>query len=215
MEPIVEWWETRLSESQGMEFWRWQEKSMSKVAVIAGFLILAAVATPAAWAASSVAQQRADIRNMAQSTLQHLYGLQPAARAAIRRAAGYAVFSNFGMKILFAGGGKGQGLAVNNTTRQQTFMKMLEVQAGLGFGVKKFNVVFVLDNAQAFDHFVSSGWLFGGQTTAAAKYKTGGQAIAGAVAVAPGVWVYQLTESGLALELTLKGTKYYKDSELN
>jgi hypothetical protein len=33
--------------------------------------------------------------------------------------------------------------------------------------------------------------------------------------VAPGVWLYQLTASGLALELTAKGTKYYKDNELN
>jgi len=94
-------------------------------------------------------------------------------------------------------------------------MKMLEVQAGLGFGVKRFNVIFVFDNSQAFDHFVNSGWLFGGQSTAAAKYKSQGQAVAGAVAVAPGVWVYQLTESGLTLELTLKGTKYDKDSKLN
>jgi hypothetical protein len=33
--------------------------------------------------------------------------------------------------------------------------------------------------------------------------------------VSPGVWVYQLTETGVALELTAKGTKYYKDDDLN
>jgi len=27
--------------------------------------------------------------------------------------------------------------------------------------------------------------------------------------------MYQLTDKGLALELTAKGTKYYKDSDLN
>jgi lipid-binding SYLF domain-containing protein len=134
---------------------------------------------------------------------------------ATKRSAGYAVFSNFGMKILFAGGGKGQGLAVNRASGRETFMKMLEVQAGPGMGIKKFNLVFVFSDRHAFDHFVNSGWVFGGQTTAAAKYKQEGEAFAGAVAVAPGVWIYQLTKSGLALELTLKGTKYYKDSELN
>jgi hypothetical protein len=35
------------------------------------------------------------------------------------------------------------------------------------------------------------------------------------VAIAPGVWLYQLTGDGLALELTAKGTKYYKDGDLN
>jgi hypothetical protein len=33
--------------------------------------------------------------------------------------------------------------------------------------------------------------------------------------VAPDVWVYQITKKGLALQLTLQGTKYYKDDELN
>ena len=42
-----------------------------------------------------------------------------------------------------------------------------------------------------------------------------GAAYQGAVAVAPGVWLYQLTGNGLALELTAKGTKYYKDGDLN
>jgi hypothetical protein len=28
-------------------------------------------------------------------------------------------------------------------------------------------------------------------------------------------WLYQLTDDGLALELTAKGTKYYKDDALN
>jgi hypothetical protein len=35
------------------------------------------------------------------------------------------------------------------------------------------------------------------------------------MSVAPGVWLYQLTDTGLALELTAKGTKYYKDTGLN
>jgi hypothetical protein len=42
-----------------------------------------------------------------------------------------------------------------------------------------------------------------------------GTAYQGAVSVSPGVWLYQLTDKGLALELTAKGTKYYKDGDLN
>jgi len=29
------------------------------------------------------------------------------------------------------------------------------------------------------------------------------------------VWVYQITKKGLALQVTLQGTKYYKDDDLN
>jgi hypothetical protein len=39
--------------------------------------------------------------------------------------------------------------------------------------------------------------------------------LVGAVAISKGVWLYQLTDDGLALELTAKGTKYYRDADLN
>jgi len=38
---------------------------------------------------------------------------------------------------------------------------------------------------------------------------------AAAVAVTKDIWLYQLTDDGLAVELTAKGTKYYKDDDLN
>ena len=90
-------------------------------------------------------------------------------------------------------------------------MKMIEVQAGLGMGVDKFRVVFVFDNERAFGTFVDSGWEFGGQSTFAAKTADSGGAMAGAVAVADGVWMYQLTDKGLAVEISATGTKYFFD----
>ena len=62
--------------------------------------------------------------------------------------------------------------------------------------------------------FINSGWEFRGQATAAVKAADKGTAYQGAVSVSPGVWLYQLTDKGLALELTAKGTKYYKDGDL-
>ena len=94
-------------------------------------------------------------------------------------------------------------------------MKMFEVQAGLGMGAEKFRVVFLFDSQRAFDSFVNSGWEFGGQSTAAAKAGDKGGAIAGAVSVSDGVWMYQLTDKGVAVEISATGTKYYKDDDLN
>jgi lipid-binding SYLF domain-containing protein len=162
-----------------------------------------------------IEKKQKEVRKMAHDTLQRLYKAEPLTRAAIKASAGYAVFSNKGVKILVAGSGKGQGIAVNNESQKETFMKMLEVQAGLGMGVKKFQVIFIFDNDKAFKDFVESGWQFGGQTTAAAKGGDKGGALAGAASVSDGVWMYQLTEKGLALEITAKGTKYYKDDDLN
>ncbi|HXW91133.1 MAG TPA: YSC84-related protein [Terriglobales bacterium] len=170
---------------------------------------------PVAVNAESKEEQQKKILEMAQQSLQQLYEKQPAARAAVKNAAGYAVFSDFGVKIFFAGSGDGNGVAVNNKTSQQTFMKMVELQAGLGFGIKKFRNIFVFDTEKALNSFVNSGWQFGGQATAAAKTATSGSAMAGAAQVDDGVWLYQITEKGLEASITATGAKYYKNDSLN
>src|SRR5512145_711903 len=77
-------------------------------------------------------KQRNEIDKIEASTLAKLYSVQPSAKRAIEGGAGYAVFSNFGMKILVAGGGSGKGVAVDRKTGQRTYMRMGEIQAGLG-----------------------------------------------------------------------------------
>jgi lipid-binding SYLF domain-containing protein len=183
--------------------------------ISAAFVALLAIGMVDGALAQSKEEARASVRKASSQTLAALYKLAPAARRHVEGAAGYATFSNFGMKLFFAGGGTGAGLAVNNKTRKEVFMKMVEVQAGLGFGIKTFRLVWVFDTQKAFDNFVNSGWEFGAQANASAKVGQTGAAATGALAVSPGVWLYQFTDDGLALELTAKGTKYYRNDELN
>ena len=182
-----------------------------RLGIVAALIVLTALTT----LAKTKAEKQAEARKKADETLHRLYKSQPSAQAAIKKAAGYAVFNNKGAKILVGGTGSGKGLAVDNSTKQVTYMKMREIQAGLGMGVKKFSVVFVFENQKVLDDFINGGWDAGGQTTAAAKSGDGGGSLQGAVAGGPGVWVYQMTDKGLALELTVKGTKYSKDDDLN
>ena len=94
-------------------------------------------------------------------------------------------------------------------------MKMVSAGAGLGVGVKDFRAIFVFGTDKAFNDFLNSGWSGSGQADAAAKAGSSGGAYSGAVEVAPDVWVYQITKNGLALQLTLQGTKHYKNDDLN
>ena len=165
--------------------------------------------------AETKAEKQAKARKKADETLQRLYAKHPSARAALKKAVGYAVFNNGGAKILIAGGGRGKGIAVENATHKVTYMKMREIQAGLGMGVKKFSVIFVFETKRAFDNFIDGNWEFGGQATAAAKTKNDGGSLEGAGVVSEGVWMYQMTDKGVALELTAKSTKYSKDNDLN
>ncbi|MBL8224005.1 MAG: hypothetical protein JNM50_01635 [Chromatiales bacterium] len=160
-------------------------------------------------------QKRAEIRKAADATLKDLYRIQPSAKDAIAKSAGYAVFSNFGMKIFLAGGGQGQGVAVDTKTGARTYMKMAEVQAGLGLGIKKFRLVWVFKNRSDLETFLNSGWEMGAQASLTAQSGDQGGGLAGAVSVKPGVFLYQLTDDGLAAEVTVKGTKYYKNDDLN
>ncbi len=160
-------------------------------------------------------QQRDKIRKMAAQTLTDLYKLQPASQAAIQKSAGYAVFNNMGTNLLLLSTARGAGVAVNSKTNQDTFMKMISAGAGLGVGVKDYRVIFVFENEPALTKFMDSGWAGEAQADAAAKAGTSGGAFSGATMVAPGVWVYQITKNGLALQLTLQGTKYSKNDDLN
>ena len=163
----------------------------------------------------TVAEQRQDILIKNQAILKQLYEAQPKAKELIEKSVGYATFSNFGMKILIAGGGTGSGVVINKANKKPVYMNMAEVQAGLGLGIKSFQNIFIFEIEAAMNDFINSGWTFGGQVTAAAKYEKDGGAYQDATVVAPGVLMYQLTDSGLAAEITGKGTKYYKNTDLN
>ncbi|MBU3626413.1 hypothetical protein ICN48_09220 [Polynucleobacter sp. JS-Safj-400b-B2] len=162
----------------------------------------------------TIAEQRQAVLAKNQTTLKQLYEAQPKARELIEKSVGYATFSNFGMKILIAGGGTGSGVVMAKD-RKPVYMNMAEVQAGLGLGIKSFQNIFVFQTEAAMNDFINSGWTFGGQVTAAAKYDKDGGALQDATVVSPGVLMYQLTDSGLAAEITGKGTKYYKNTDLN
>jgi lipid-binding SYLF domain-containing protein len=164
---------------------------------------------------SKIIQARNQIREMTQDALSTLHEVAPGTRSVIDRAAGYAVFSTFGVKLFFAGGTTGKGMVVNNRTRRQTFMQMVQVQGGLGFGVNQNRLIFVFTSEKALTNFINQGWEFGGQANLSAMAGGQGTQFSGAAAVSPGVYLYQLTNTGLSATITVSGTKYFKDSTLN
>jgi lipid-binding SYLF domain-containing protein len=162
-----------------------------------------------------VIQARHQVREMTQDALASLYEINPGVRPEIERAAGYAAFSTFGVKLFFAGGTSGKGLVVNNRTGRQTFMKMVQVQGGLGVGVNKNRLIFVFETQQALGNFINQGWEFGGQANLSAMAGGQGGMLSGAASIAPGVYLFQLTDTGLSASITVGGTKFFKDADLN
>lgn len=162
----------------------------------------------------STAEKRQAVLNMKNEVLADLYRIRPDVKPQISSAPGYAVFSNANVNVVFASFGGGYGVVKSNITGKHTYMNMGEVGVGLGLGVKDFRGVFVFHKAAAMNRFIEQGWAFGAQADAAAKASDKGAAVGGEVTV-DNITIYQLTETGLALQATVKGTKFWKDNALN
>lgn len=179
-----------------------------------GLLVVLALTGGCASTGSTPVERRQAILDMRQEVLTELYGAKPSTKAQLAAASGHGVFSNANVNVILASFGGGYGVVESQVTGNRTYMKMGEVGIGLGLGVKDYRLVFVFNTSEALDYFVEHGWSFGGQADAAAKAGDKGGAIGGEI-VTNNVTIYQLTESGLALQATVKGTKYWRDDGLN
>ena len=179
--------------------------------------LLLCMLTTTAFAASedSAAEQRWQVDQLSAKTLQKLYAKYPDAERVIGKCYAYATLSNSGVKVLFIGSSHGRGVAINNRTGEKVYLRMKELSAGLGLGAKEYNLIFLLNTPEAWENFIAGKTRFGASAEASANDGVSGGSIEGAEYVAPGVWLYQMTTKGLALEATLKGTKIYKDKKLN
>ena len=155
------------------------------------------------------------VQTMKQETLMDLYTFHPAAKQSVAKSVGYAVFSNTGINLLLLSTGNGYGVAHDNGTGKETYMRMFTAGVGIGLGVKDFRGIFIFSTQDAFDTFVEHGWQAGAQADAVAKAGEKGGAADSDIDIAPGVELYQLTKNGLALQATIQGTKYWKDEDLN
>lgn len=178
------------------------------------FVLAFAVIGPGLHAKDSLNDKKDKTRRMRDAVLADLYKEKPELKNRIKKAEGYAVFSNVGVNLVLASFAGGSGIVVDKRGRE-TFMKMGSAGLGIGLGVKDFRGVFIFHDKEKLRKFIDTGWDFSGQADAAAKSDDKGAQLALAGNVIDGVELYQLTKNGLALQATLQGTKYWKDRDLN
>ena len=167
------------------------------------------------WSGKTLDMQRSERIQSSNEILQILYKHAPESKEMIANSYGYATFSNVGINLILLSAEGGTGMAYVNKSGIKTYMNMASGGVGFGLGVKDFRAIFIFENKAVFDNFVNEGWEANAQADAAAKLSEKGAAYGAAITVAPGIRLYKLTENGLALQATIQGTKYWKDSELN
>lgn len=163
-------------------------------------------------------EKRAKVRKDRDEILATLYEKHPEAKEKIQKAVGYATFNNMNVNLLLVSTGTGYGMVVDQKTQKETFMAMGSLGGGLGLGAKDLRAVFIFKDAEVMNKFVESGWQFGGEADATAKAgeKGGAAAKEGGVDTGGNLFeIYQMTKSGISLQATIAGTKYWKDKNLN
>ena len=160
------------------------------------------------------AEKRVEFLTKSVEVLEQLYQKEPDLKEKIKQSAGYAVFDNASVNFIVASVGSGYGVVYDNSDGRRTYMKMAEAGVGFGAGVKDFSLVMVFHDKTALTRFIDQGWAVGAQADASAKAGDQGGAAGGEVSV-DNVTIYQITQSGIALQLTIKGTKFWRDAELD
>jgi lipid-binding SYLF domain-containing protein len=187
---------------------------MYQLKLIGGLACILLLSACASMGSGTNAEKRVAILEMQQDTLEKLYLKKPAAKAELKASPGYAVFSNANVNLFLVSAGTGYGVVNDQTQNKKIYMNMAEGGVGFGIGAKDYRIVMVFHDQAAMRNFVDKGWTFGGNADAAAKAGTKGKSIEGE-AYYGDVTVYTMTESGLALQATVKGTKFWKDEQLN
>ncbi len=190
-------------------------KKMLAMLMAALLICLMSATAFAATSPDKIAKQRAEIDTLSVQALQRLYNKVPSAQNVIKNCYAYATLSNTGIKLGLLDDAHGRGLAINNTTGEKVYMRMKEMGIGLGLGVKEYDLIFVIGTEKAWNAFIAGDLKFASSAEASASDGQAGGAIEGASIAANGIWVYQITKKGLALDASIKGTKIYADKKLN
>ena len=180
---------------------------------ILSILILTVLTACSSVGGSTKPEKQSLIQKMERDVISALYKSEPQSKSEIAKAKAYAVFSNININLLVVAVGNGYGV-LREKNHSPLYMKMGEAGVGLGMGGKDFKLVMIFNDQQALNAFKEGKLSLAGNADAVAKSgeKGGGAGVEG---MADKIKVYQITESGLALQATVKGTKYWIDPELN
>lgn len=159
-------------------------------------------------------ERQHSVLDMRDAALDELFELAPEARTDFANAYGIGVFSNFGVNLFLASTASGYGVVESRQTGEMTFMRMFSAGLGPGMGVKDFRAVLFFTEPGALQSFVTYGWDINLQSDVAAKAGNIGAMFAASANIDPGIKLYHFTRNGLALQATIQGAKFWRDSEL-
>jgi len=155
-------------------------------------------------------QERQTIDSNAQKALSRLFNESKEAQELYDKAVGYAVFDSREFAFLIKTG-FGSGVAIHKATDARTYMKMASGGLNIGGGIKYVQVIFIFPTESSFNTFITEGW----NAEADASAVAGDDSAQIGMTLADGTKVYELVDTGIMAKMSISGTKYWKDDDLN
>ncbi len=152
---------------------------------------------------------------MAGNTLNELNSLDPKLEGKLKDAYAYAVFDSFMVNLVFYVAGKGNGVAIETSSKEPTYMLMLRAGTGPGIGYTKMRQLLIIKDQDTFDHMTTVGLDIQVSAHAALKVGKFGGSMLYAESINPNIEVYTIVDSGIDLQANWGAVEYIKDWSLN
>jgi lipid-binding SYLF domain-containing protein len=154
--------------------------------------------------APKTSAERAELKDEAQATLNHLKSKDSTLEGLLSRSAGYAIFPTIGKGGLIAGAAYGRG-TVYEGGKHIGYADMSQGSVGAQIGGESYSELIIFQTPEALYKFKNNNFTFGANATAVALQ-------AGAAAGAEfkdGVAILMETKGGLMADASLAGQKFH------
>jgi len=177
-------------------------------------LVPALLLAAGAHAEADKGTKQSEVKAKAMQALQDFYKSDPGLKDEVGKAAGFAVFTTYGLSFGLGGAG-GKGLAHDNKSKKDTYMNVGQASAGLQIGASDTRYLFVFQDAKALADFTEHGWEASATASAGAGTGTSSANAGAGGGNLSGGKVYALTKAGLQAGGAVGGLKAWKDKDLN
>lgn len=150
-------------------------------------------------------EKLAYFESLEQETLAQLVKERPGAEQELARSVGYAVIDKKAVKVPVFGAGGGAGVVVEKASGKKTYLRVPELQFGLGWGGRAEKVILIFQDIEKLRDLADGMWKAGIEAEAAAKAGDVGAAGGRGTGdlMKKGFTTYVLTDAGVSATATI------------
>jgi lipid-binding SYLF domain-containing protein len=150
-------------------------------------------------------EKLAYFESLEKDTLARLVKEQPKAEQELAQSAGYAVIEKKAVKVPMIGAGGGAGVVVEKASGKRRYVRVPQLQFGLGLGGRSEKVVLIFQDVEKLRDLADGTWKAGIEAEAAAKAGDLGAAGGGGTGdlVKKGFTTYVLIDAGVSATATI------------